>query len=228
MKGLILCGGLSTRLGEITKAVPKVLLDVGGKTVLQHQVAMMREAGVDELYLASGHLHDVLEKEVGASLDGMPIHYVREHKKLGTGGAIKNALNAIQSYPVLVLNGDILLDAPLSEMVRASVEGMSGMLLGVEVPDARSYGRLLYDEESNLIEQFVEKDPNHEGAGVINGGVYLLHEGFAQYFPDEEAFSIEYDVFPKVKELYVFHYKGTWIDIGTPERLQFAREHLTF
>lgn len=228
MKGLILCGGLSTRLGDITKATPKVLLDINGRSVLEYQVAMLAEAGVDEIYLASGHLHQVLEEAVGNELNGMPIHYVQEHKKLGTGGAIKNGLNAIQGYPVIVLNGDILLDAPLSSMVQELESDMDGLLLGFEVSDAKSYGRILFNPENNHIEQFVEKDPTHEGSGIINGGVYIFNKGIEAFFPDEDAFSIEYDVFPHAKELFVYTYRGTWIDIGTPERLQFAREHLTF
>ena len=95
MKALILCGGLSTRLGDITKALPKILLDIAGKTVLERQIEMLAAAGVDEVYLASGHLHETLEAEVGRELNGMPIHYVREHKKLGTGGAIKTGLMSI-------------------------------------------------------------------------------------------------------------------------------------
>lgn len=226
MKALILCGGLSTRLGDITKSLPKILLDIAGKTVLERQIEMLAAAGVDEVYLASGHLHEELEKAVGSEVDGMPIKYVQEHKKLGTGGAIKNGLNHIGSYPVIVLNGDILLETSLKEMGEALTPDMEGLLLAVEVPDARSYGRLIFDENVLHIERFVEKDPTHEGPGYINGGIYIFNKGVESYFPEEDAFSIEYNVFPHVKKLHAFPYKGVWIDIGTPERLSFAREEL--
>lgn len=226
MQALILCGGLSTRLGDITKEIPKVLLDVGGKTVLEYQVEMLVEAGAKEIFLASGHLHERLEAEVGNELNGIPIHYVQEHKRLGTGGAIKNGLNHMSEYPIFVLNGDILLDHPLTPMLEMLTPEMDGVLLGVEVEDARSYGRLLFDEESRHIQQFVEKDPSHEGSGVINGGVYLFNKTIHNFFPAQDSFSVEYDVFPNVEKLYVHTYRGEWIDIGTPDRLQFAREHL--
>lgn len=226
MHALILCGGLSTRLGEITKDLPKILLDIGGKTVLDYQVAMLVEAGVTEIFLASGHLHERLQAEVGNEHNGIPIHYVREHKRLGTGGAIKNGLNHMSEYPIFVLNGDILLDKPLSPMRDALKPEMDGMLLGVEVPDARSYGRLLYDENTHHIESFVEKDPTYEGAGIINGGVYLFNKTIHDFFPGQDTFSIEYDVFPNVKNLFVHTYRGAWIDIGTPDRLDYARNHL--
>ena len=226
MKALILCGGLSTRLGDITKALPKILLDIAGKTVLERQIEMLAAAGVDEIYLASGHLHETLENEVGHELNGMPIHYVQEHKKLGTGGAIKNGLQHIGSYPVIVLNGDILLETSLKEMGETLTPEMEGLLLAVEVPDARSYGRLVFNDEIRHIEKFVEEDPTHEGSGHINGGIYIFNKGIESYFPDQDTFSIEYDVFPHVQKLHAYPYQGVWIDIGTPERLKYSREVL--
>ena len=151
MQALILCGGLSTRLGEITKEIPKVLLKIGQKTVLQHQVELLAEAGAKEIFLASGHLHDVLEAEVGDSLAGIPIRYVREHKRLGTGGAIKNAFAQMSDFPSFVLNGDILLDTSLRGMTEQLTPDMQGIILGVEVPDARSYGLLDLDGENHHI-----------------------------------------------------------------------------
>ena len=226
MQAILLCGGLSTRLGDITRDLPKILLDIGGKTVLEHQVEMLAEAGVTEVILASGHLHDILQARVGERIGDIAISYVREEKKLGTGGAIKNAMRAVNRYPTFVLNGDILLDASLKAMAEALTPSMDGILLGVEVEDARSYGRILFEPQDLHIEGFVEKDPNHEGAGFINGGVYLFNQSIHQYFPQEDAFSVEYNVFPHAKNLYLHPYKGTWIDIGTPERLEFARTHL--
>ncbi len=225
MQALILCGGLSTRLGDITKEIPKVLLDIKGRTVLEYQVEMLANAGVTSVYLASGHLHERLQEAVGDSLLGIPIHYVREHKRLGTGGAIKNGFNQMTEFPAFVLNGDILLDNPLKGMLDMLTPEMDGVLLGVEVPDARSYGRLVLGE-NNHIEQFLEKDPNHEGKGFINGGVYLFNAQVKEQFPERDTFSIEYDVFPYLKKLYAYTYQGHWIDIGTPERLEFARKHL--
>lgn len=226
MQALILCGGLSTRLGDLTKTKPKILLEIAGKTVLQHQVELLAEAGAEEVFLASGHLHEVLQEAVGDSLQGVPIHYVREGKPLGTGGAIKNGLSQMQRWPIFVLNGDILLDTSLAQMREQMQGGWDGILLGVHVEDGRSYGRLITDPQTHQIKQFVEKDPHYEGSGFINGGVYLFQETIKAYFPEQEKFSIEYDVFPFVKSLFMHPYTGTWIDIGTPERLDFARQHL--
>ena len=66
MQAIILCGGLATRLGDATKTVPKVLLDIAGKTVLEWQIQLLQDADVEEVILASGHLHNVLYERIGA------------------------------------------------------------------------------------------------------------------------------------------------------------------
>ena len=120
MQAIILCGGLSTRLGTITENVPKILLEIGGCTVLDYQLSLLREAGVNEVVLASGHLHDALYTAVGESCQGIRIHYAREETRLGTGGAIKNAMRYVSSSPFFVLNGDILLkDFPFFQVSAA-------------------------------------------------------------------------------------------------------------
>ena len=100
MQAIILCGGLSTRLGKTTEKLPKVLLKIGRRTVLEWQLTLLADAGVTEVILASGHLHDVLYGYVGSKLSDVKIQYAKEKKRLGTGGAIKNAFKLVKSFPV--------------------------------------------------------------------------------------------------------------------------------
>ena len=124
MQAIILCGGLATRLGETAKTLPKILLEIGGKTVLEWQIRLLTDVGVTEVVLASGHLHDVLYERVGEVYDGMYIRYAKEEKRLGTGGAIQNAMKQIDTSPFFVLNGDILLaNFSLREMLVQFHEG---------------------------------------------------------------------------------------------------------
>ena len=224
MQAIILCGGLSTRLGRITENVPKILLEIGDCTVLDYLLRLLKEAGVDEVVLASGHLHDVLYSEVGESSQGIGIHYAREEIRLGTGGAIKNAMRYISTSPFFVLNGDILMkDFPLSNMTRHFRSDMDGLLLGVLTENISSYGEIVSDE-GGRVTAFQEKQATKR-SGYINGGIYLLSQSIADYFPDSDVFSIEREVFPHVPNLYVLKTKIDWIDIGEPERLEYARRH---
>ena len=195
MQAIILCGGLATRLGEAAKTVPKVLLEIAGETVLEWQIQLLKDAGVTEAVLASGHLHDVLYERVGDNYAGIRIRYAKEEKRLGTGGAILNAMKQIDTSPFFVLNGDILIaDFSLREMLARFNEDMAGVLLSVHVPDIRPYGEIVSDSDGK-IQAFREKQPIHR-AGYINGGVYLFNETIADAFPKgQETFSMERDVF---------------------------------
>lgn len=225
MQAIILCGGLATRLGDVTKTVPKVLLKIAGKTVLEWQIRLLVEAGVTEAVLASGHLHDVLYERVGNNYAGVRIRYAKEEKRLGTGGAIQNAMKQVNTSPFFVLNGDILLaNFSLQEMLVRFDKGRVGVLLSVHVPDIRPYGEIVSDSDGKIL-AFREKQPVCR-AGYVNGGVYLFDQDIADAFPKEqETFSMERDVFPSVSNLYAVQTDAEWIDIGVPERLAYAREH---
>lgn len=228
MEAIILCGGLATRLGAAAKTVPKVLLEIAGKTVLEWQIQLLKDAGVTVVVLASGHLHDVLYERVGDNYAGMCIRYAKEEERLGTGGAIQNAMQLIDTSPFFVMNGDILLaDFSLREMLDRFRDGMAGILLSVHVPDIRPYGEIVSDGDGK-IQAFREKQPTHR-AGYVNGAVYLFDRSIADAFPDgQEIFSMERDVFPSVSNLYTLQTEADWIDIGVPERLAYARKHFLF
>lgn len=225
MNAIILCGGLSTRLGEITKEIPKILLDVGGKSVLDWQLERLKAAGVDTVVLAAGHLAKVLYDTVGPERMGIELIYAIEDKRLGTGGAIKHALEYVKDpeAPTLVLNGDILYSIDFRFMIEQLDPETEGILFGARVEDASSYGTLIFDHKYQL-QEFREKEGKAE-PGVINGGLYLFTKHAYEHFPNEDSFSIEHDVFPHMKKLSVYVDGGPWIDVGVPERLQWAKDH---
>ena len=225
MNAIILCGGLSTRLGDITKDIPKILLKIGDKTVLDWQLEKLRSGGVKEVVLAAGHLASVLVKDIGFARDGMTIIYAIEDKKLGTGGAIKHGMQYVlnPNDPTIILNGDVLTTIDLDDMVSRMPEKSDGIILGSYVEDVASYGTLNYDDKYHL-KEFKEKEGVHK-PGYQNGGVYIFNASIKKYFPTSDAFSVEYDVFPKVKDLYVYESDRSWIDVGLPERLEWAKDN---
>ena len=224
MQAVILCGGLSKRLGKTTESIPKVLLKIGQKTVLEWQLELLSTAGVNEVILASGHLHDVLYANVGEKCAGMSIRYAKEDKPLGTGGAIQNAFRLVDDFPVYVLHGDILIrNITLSDMLSQLRPEMDGILLGISVPDLSSYGEIVSDSQCRITE-FREKQPTVR-SGCANGAVFLFNRSITKAFPKKDVFSIERDVFPYLSQLYVHKVDVDWIDIGVPERLEYARQH---
>lgn len=226
MQAIILCGGLSTRLGKTTEKLPKILLKIGTRTVLEWQLSLLAEAGVTDVVLATGHLHDVLYEQVGEMYDGLKIRYAREEERLGTGGAIKNALRFVDDFPLFVLHGDILLKGiSLRDMFTELRPEMDGLLLGVYVPDLTSYGEIVADSEGHIT-AFKEKQQKSR-PGIANAAVFLFNRSITKYFPQKQVFSIEREVFPYAKDLYVHNVSTEWIDIGVPERLEYARKYFT-
>ncbi|HSR89303.1 MAG TPA: sugar phosphate nucleotidyltransferase [Candidatus Udaeobacter sp.] len=225
LNAIILCGGLSTRLGEITKSIPKILLEIKGKTVLQWQLEKLKSLGITEVVLAAGHLAEVLHETVGLHKDGVDLIYAIEQEKLGTGGAIKHAWEYLskQNDPTIILNGDVLTTIDLPDMAKYLLPESDGIILGSKVEDAASYGTLEYNKSFHL-KKFKEKEGLHQ-PGYINGGIYLFNTQAKKYFPDQKSFSIEYDVFPKMTDLYVYESDKPWVDIGVPERLEWAKEN---
>ncbi len=228
MQAIILCGGLSTRLGPITKSIPKILLQIGSRTVLDFQLDLLKEVGVNEVVLASGHLHNALYQAVGENYRGLRVRYAREKRKLGTGGAIKNAMSYVCTSPFFVFNGDILMKGlSLSRMLAHFSPDMHGLILGTFVQDTRSYGEIVTDDRGK-ISDFHEKQSILR-SGYVNAAIYLLHPSIASFFPNRQDFSIERDVFPCVSNLHMFKQKEgmDWFDVGVPKTLAHARHHFS-
>ena len=221
---------MSTRLGDITKEIPKILLSIGCQTVLDHQLNLLKSVNVTEVILASGHLHAVLFKSVGHQHRGLKVLYAKEDKRLGTGGAIKNAMKYISSEPFFVLNGDILVEGlNLAQMLSCQNKierdldaTIDGLLLSTLVGDVRDFGEVISDQSGKIL-AFKEKQSDLH-AGYINGGIYLFNKSIYNYFPGQDVFSIERDVFPIVNQLYSWQTRANLIDVGVPERLKYARQ----
>ncbi len=225
MNAIILCGGLSTRLGDITKSIPKILLDVGDRKILDWQLEKLKSTGVTTVVLAAGHLAEVLREEVGEERNGIKMIYAVEDKKLGTGGAIKHAMEFVENKnePTIILNGDILTTVDLKDMSSYLKPESDGIILASYASDVASYGTLEYNSDYHL-KSFKEKEGLHK-PGYQNGGIYIFNQSVKKYFPPRDTFSIEYDVFPHMKDLYVYESDRDWIDVGVPDRLEWAREN---
>ena len=195
------------------------------KELNQRQLEKLKHLGIDTVVMAAGHMSHVIEDTIGHERGGLKLVYAIEDKKLGTGGAIKYALTYVKNpdEPSIVLNGDVLSTVDFGDMVSYLKPESEGIILGSYVEDVASYGTLEYDAKYHL-KKFKEKEGVHK-PGYQNGGCYIFTKHAYQYFPAQDTFSIEYDVFPKMKDLYVYESDRPWIDVGLPERLAWAREH---
>lgn len=222
MKVIILAGGKGTRLPQSAKNIPKPLVKVGSKTMLQHQLDLLKKHNLSDIKFSLGYKADQIIKYLNDKYE-----YVIEPEPLGTGGAIKFAANDLKEE-FMVLNGDILSEMDFTGLLNfyKSIP-QKNILTAWHCPEPRDdYGFL--DIKNDKILEFQEK-PSRPTTGYINAGFYILSPKIFKNI-NKKSFSIEQDIFPKLAkkgDLAAFIFKGYWTDAGTEERLKEARKRFT-
>lgn len=222
MKAIILCGGLGTRLGSLTKDTPKPLLEVAGKPFIAHVLNRLRSEGIDGFVLAAGFQWAKLNHYIGDNWNGIPVHYSVETHPLGTGGAIKAAMVSASLSEALVFNGDTLFDIDIAPLLSFARDTGAQVCIALrKVSDCSRYGRVTIGANGKML-SFGEK--GFIGAGLINGGIYYLRSYCLDAF-HEKAFSFESDFLSLPQPgipIYGIPFDDYFIDIGIPSDLQRA------
>lgn len=226
MKAVILCGGLGTRLGNLTKDTPKPLLEVAGKPFIAHVLNRLKSGGIDGLVLAAGFHWAKLKHYIGDNWDGVPVHYSVESHPLGTGGAIKAAMSSASLSEALVFNGDTLFDIDIASFLDFAHTSAAQVCIALRnVEDCSRYGRVTVGPNGEML-TFGEK--GYKGAGLINGGIYYIRGNCLDGIK-AESFSFETDFLSLQQpghRIYGMPFDDYFIDIGIPSDLQRAEVEL--
>jgi len=200
------------------------MLTVAGIPVTEHQLMMAKAAGIKEIVLATSYLSDVFTPYFGdGSRWGMSIKYAVEKEPLGTGGAIRNAAQLLESQEsVVVLNGDVLSSHDLAEQIRQHEAHDADVTLHLtEVNDARAFGCVPTDAQGRVT-AFLEKMDNPI-TNQINAGCYVFNPRVIASIPLDTVVSVERETFPKLvssgAKIYGYLENTYWLDIGTPKAL---------
>lgn len=225
-KAVLLVGGKGTRLRPLTYKLPKALIEINGKTVIEHLFDLLKKYGIREIILCVGYLREKIKGYLGDGSEfGVNITYIEEKKPLGTAGPLKLAKQYLNSSFV-VSNGDELKDINISRMFRLHKrkDALATVSL-TTVADPTEYGVAKLD--GSRILEFIEK-PKRENApsNLINAGFYILEPEVIDIIPD--GFSmLETDVFPQLAKkgrLRGFPFQGQWFDIGNLQRYEIAKK----
>lgn len=226
MKAIILIGGQATRLRPITLTQPKALIDVQGKTIVEHVLALLKKYDVSDVILSVGYLKDKIKDYFGdGSKFGMKISYIEEIEPLGTAGPM-NLLPEKITETFIVGNGDELKEIDISDMLKFhNQHGGWATLALTRVEDPSLYG--VARMQGDKILEFVEKPSKAEApSNLINAGFYVLEPQVLDLIPQGKAM-FEYDVFPQLAregKLFGYEFSGQWFDTGNLERLEKARQ----
>ena len=211
MKVLMLVGGFGTRLLPLTETVPKPLVPLAGRPIIDYllDVAPPDAEVVFTLSYSGEEIRSYLESRD----DSDRFIFVDEEKPLGTGGAIKNCSEHLDEE-FMVFNGDIISDLDARAMIDFHHRsGGIGTIALREVEDPSRFG--VVDMDGDRITSFIEKPPDPP-TNLINAGMYVLRPEILDMIPDGKV-SIEREVFPKAieKGLFGFLFDGLWTDVGT-------------
>jgi len=212
---LMLCGGEGKRLRPLTDNIPKPMLEVAGKPMLQHHLDMFSKAGFKDFVFCTCYRHEVIEKYFGdGSRFGVRIRYSQEKEPLGTSGAIRKAAAGAKGM-IIVVNGDTLHDADPAAVVKFHEETRKkspNLLATIFLFQMRSpFGIAKMD--GPMIRRFEEKPLLNEW---LNAGMYILEPTLIPCLPDRGA--IETLIFPGLAEkgeVAGYKHAGRWRDIGT-------------
>ena len=215
---LVLAGGLGTRLRQAVSDRPKVMAEIGGRPFLTYLFRKLEKAGVGRVVLCTGHMGEMISDGFGRAYGRLGLDYSRETVPLGTGGAIRHALDQLDSTTVLVMNGDSYCDVDLhalGEFHRS--RGARATVVLVKSADSGRYGRVRTDSRGRIV-GFAEKTATG-GSGWINAGIYLLNREWIASIPEGKRVSLEREMFPSWigLGLYGFCSDRPFIDIGIPE-----------
>jgi len=222
---VILCGGKGMRFRPITYEIPKVMLPIQGKPILEHIIELFKKFGVHQVYLSVGYLKEKIKDHFGDGRRfGLKIDYLEENEPLGTAGPLRMLADKVDR-PFYVANGDELKDVDLEEMFKAHIDNRGRITIALTtVEDPSQYG--VADLSGSKIIRFIEKPPKGEApSNLISSGLYILDPSVIGMIPGDGFAMLETDVFPKVAaegRLIGYPFSGQWFDTGNIERYERA------
>lgn len=219
MKAVIMAGGKGTRLRPLTCNIPKPMVPLLDRPVMEYAIELLKKHGITEIAVTVQHLPEVIRSYFGDGSDfGVRLTYFEEDTPLGTAGSVKNAEDFLDET-FLVVSGDALTDIDL----RAAAEfhrkkGALGTLVLASVDVPLEFGVVMTDMSGRVV-RFLEKPGWGEiFSDMVNTGIYILEPEIFRYFDAGMEFDFSRDLFPMMlmlgRPLYGYRAEGYWSDIG--------------
>ncbi|MBI2035441.1 MAG: nucleotidyltransferase family protein [Candidatus Liptonbacteria bacterium] len=223
---LILCGGLGTRLRPVISDRPKPMAELGKKPFLALVVKELLRQGFRRIIFCTGHMGEHIERYFKKSRYAQEAEFVfsKEESPLDTGGAVKLALPCVKSKHFFVINGDTFPKLDFQKFYENYLKKQPPLSLALAEKNGRADCGNVTLARSGEMTAFAEKNKEKTDS-FVNAGCYVMNKKIAKYFPDNEKFSLERDVFPRLAGRATgFIFDGKFLDIGTPERYASAHE----
>lgn len=236
MKAMIMSAGLGTRLGKITQSIPKVLVDINGKTLLQHAVEYCCRNGFGDIIVNVHYMADMVEEEVKRLTSmGFKISISDERELLlENGGGLYKARHFFDNNPFLVYNADIVTDLDLSRLLKCHLENNALATLAVR---RRPGSRFLLVDDKGVLRGWrnistgeeILKAESDEGLSLMGFSSVQIVEPEIFKFMREGIYSVV-DLYLNLAEtgrIFTLTFdEGYWFNVGTPENLENVRSFI--
>jgi len=224
MKAVILAGGKGTRLKPYTTVIPKPLVPVGEKAIIEILMNRLRKSGVDEVYICLNHFAELIIAFLGNGTKfGVKINYIIEDQPLGTVAPVKLIHDLPENF--LVMNGDLLTNLDFRILFDRHVASNALLTISAYKRTTRiDFGVIDVDQTTDMAIGFHEK-PVYDFE--VSMGVYAMNRKVLDLVPDRTPFGFDnlmFTMFEQKKEILVFRFDGYWLDIGRPDDYERAND----
>ncbi|MGI9019560.1 MAG: sugar phosphate nucleotidyltransferase [Solirubrobacterales bacterium] len=225
MRAMVMAAGLGKRLRPLTWEIPKPVVPVANRPVIEHILRGLRRHGVEQVLSNLHWFPETIRGPLGdGSALGVEITYLEEEKLLGTAGGVRNARDFLtaEGGPFLVMAGDALTDIDYTALLDAHRSNGGLATLAVkQVADVSQYGVVVTDGDGR-VQGFQEKpDPAEALSDLTNSMIYVFEPEVLDHFPPGEVIDFALDVFPALLEadvpFHVHRFEEYWNDVGTIE-----------
>lgn len=227
---VIMAGGKGTRLKPLTDTTPKPLLNVGNKTIIEHNIDHLRSYGIDDFWVTLNYLGDQIEAKLGEGSDrGININYVWENEPLGTIGAVSKISEFNHDY-LLIINSDVLTTLDYEDFFLDFISKGADMSVAT-IPYSVTIPYAVFETSNHHVVSFKEKP---EYTYYSNGGIYLIKKELLKRIPKDKFYNstdLMEDLISKKDKLISYPMRQYWLDIGKMEDFKKAQEdikHLHF
>lgn len=220
-RAVVLAGGSGVNLRPFTYEMPKAMIPVKGRPILEYTVDRLRDAGITDVMMIVGHLGEKIRDHFGdGSRFGMAIRYADERGANGTAAPLRLVGSFIGNQPFVLVYADVLIDMNIADLVAFHAQHESSATIALtSVKNPEVYG--VVKMHGNRVVEFLEKPAGrHALSHLVFTGLAVIDPKVLELIPKRGPAMLETDVFPKLASrnaLAGYLFEGQWFDVGTPE-----------
>jgi len=229
VKSIIMAGGFGTRLRPLTNNLPKPMVPMVNRPMMEHIIELLKKNSITDLTSLLYFQPEMISDRLGdGSAFGVKLDYITLTVDLGTAGAVGSAMRKLEGDDTtLIISGDVLTDIDLKKAVEFHREkGSVATIVLTRVENPLPFGIVITDEDGRIV-RFLEKPSWGEVfSDTINTGIYILEKKVLDFIPVDQEFDFSKDLFPALLEkgepIYGYTAKGYWKDVGSLEEYRIA------